>query len=881
MAVSRTSLPAEACVTVLSDGGSAAAVADPGQPSQAARPARPTQPTQIGRYAIEGILGAGGMAVVYLARDPVLERAVALKVLHVVDDEHGAARLVREGQALARVSHPNVIQVYEVGREADGRIYIAMERIVGATLAAWLERPRARREILQVFAAAARGLSAAHAAGLVHRDFKPENVMVGDDGRVCVLDFGLARELDDCADSGEPGPRRARSPGATGYGGAVGTPAYMSPEQWRGERAGAASDQFSFCVALWRALTGEHPFDIRSRAALRAAVLAGEAARPPRSLPRRLRAVLRRGIAVDPAARCSSIDAIAAALAPPPRWRWLAAAAALAAPLAIAAQLTIATASDVAPRTNTTLYTPPTAITSRGDVGLAAVSPDGTRIALLTRDAAIVQALQPGADQRVLVRGRLGYQALSWSPGGSQLAFFGDVAGSTERPGLMLVELASGAVRRLGDNLGAVALLGNDELVAARFDSTHLAFYSLDDTTRPLRTCPLPGRFSGIRAVVFDAPSDAVYVQVDDGDRRSSVLRVDRRCRRIEVAADRLPILSFVVRPGDRRLLVHLMGDHQLVEIGDDGRSHLGQHVVQSKQYMPLAIRRDGQIVHCDHSARWALRAIAGDGRHRELAAGATHSRFSIAPDGRIAQVEGLYDGGLLRIGRLDTLDGGMATIAERVVRAVWSPDGERLAVLSQTADGYELAMWNASTRAMSVARPLAVPYDVELTWLDDRRVAYPVLHERTTFRWIDPASGATGTLAPGVGAMMTSLVRAHRDRRLAFLTEAPHAVTVWALVEGTPPRAIATVPVDAPRSSRTLRVTWAADDRSLVLYDVQSGDMWSITVATGAIARMAGGDSLGGGLTHLDAVFVLADRMVTATVSASSDINISAPITE
>ena len=133
--------------------------------SEGAGGAAPAPRTRIGRYAIEGVLGAGGMAVVYLARDPVLGRAVALKVLRVGGDERSARRLVREGQALARVSHPNVISVYEVGRETDGLIYIAMERIAGTTLAAWLEAPRAQRDILAVFAAAGRGLSAAHAAG--------------------------------------------------------------------------------------------------------------------------------------------------------------------------------------------------------------------------------------------------------------------------------------------------------------------------------------------------------------------------------------------------------------------------------------------------------------------------------------------------------------------------------------------------------------------------------------------------------------------------------------------------------------------------------------------------------------------------------------------
>jgi eukaryotic-like serine/threonine-protein kinase len=199
MAVPR-SLTEQTCVTVMSGDRQAAET-------------RVAPRTRVGRYHIEGLLGAGGMAVVYLARDPVLDRAVALKVMRVDDDDAGAARLVHEGQALARVSHPNVIHVYEVGRESDGLVYIAMERIVGVTLAAWLEQPRARAEIVDAFAAAARGLAAAHAAGLVHRDFKPENVMVGDDGRVCVLDFGLARAADAPPPPRAVGERRAaRSP---------------------------------------------------------------------------------------------------------------------------------------------------------------------------------------------------------------------------------------------------------------------------------------------------------------------------------------------------------------------------------------------------------------------------------------------------------------------------------------------------------------------------------------------------------------------------------------------------------------------------------------------------------------------------------------------
>ncbi|HMG56656.1 MAG TPA: serine/threonine-protein kinase [Kofleriaceae bacterium] len=315
--------------------------------------------TQIGRYAIEGMLGAGGMAVVYLARDPMLGRAVALKVVRVDGDDPGATRLVREGQALARIAHPNVISVYEVGRETDGLIYIAMERIVGVTLAEWLELPREPSEILEVFAAAGRGLSAAHAAGLVHRDFKPENVMVGHDGRVCVLDFGLARASCGAGDDGELHASELHDESARSYaygplavtdaGSVIGTPAYMSPEQWRGERAGVHSDQFGFCVALWRALTGEHPFDTSSREVLRSQVLAGRIRRPPPGLPRRLHRVLRRGLATDPGARFTSMDELVGELAAPPRRRWLVPGLAAGLAAAVASYLLIGAASSASP----------------------------------------------------------------------------------------------------------------------------------------------------------------------------------------------------------------------------------------------------------------------------------------------------------------------------------------------------------------------------------------------------------------------------------------------------------------------------------------------------------------------------------------------------
>jgi len=205
---------------------------------------------RIGRFQVLEVLGRGSMGVVYAAFDEALDRRVALKVIRRDTGRREAVRprMLREAQGLARLSHPNVVQVYEVG-EIAGQLFIAMEFLQGRTLLEWLaERPRDWQAIVDVFAQAGRGLAAAHAAKLVHRDFKPENAIVADDARVRVVDFGLVRgdrEPDD--DAQPPGPSRSLSGlRITQSGAVIGTPAYMSPEQHLRRSVDARSDQFSF-----------------------------------------------------------------------------------------------------------------------------------------------------------------------------------------------------------------------------------------------------------------------------------------------------------------------------------------------------------------------------------------------------------------------------------------------------------------------------------------------------------------------------------------------------------------------------------------------------------------------------------------------------------
>jgi tetratricopeptide (TPR) repeat protein/predicted Ser/Thr protein kinase len=281
----------------------------------------------LGRYFVLDPLGSGGSGVVYAAYDPELDRKIALKLLRAERaGDDARARLLREAQAMARLSHPNVLAVHDVGTFGD-QVFVAMELVDGWNLRQWLAaEPRTRSRILEVFAAAGRGLAAAHAAGFVHRDFKPENVLVGRDGRVRVADFGLVRSEGD-ADLGTEGSAPASaSPAAVTLPGTIpGTPGYMAPEQLAGRPADFRSDQFAFCVSLYQALYGRRPFAPGS----------WTVEEPPSGarVPARLRRLLLRGLAVDPAARFSSMDELLAGLERDPsaaRRRWAAMLAAVA-----------------------------------------------------------------------------------------------------------------------------------------------------------------------------------------------------------------------------------------------------------------------------------------------------------------------------------------------------------------------------------------------------------------------------------------------------------------------------------------------------------------------------------------------------------------------
>jgi tetratricopeptide (TPR) repeat protein len=297
-------------------------LAGPGAPPPSASESPLAAGQTIGRYIVLAKLGAGGMGVVYAAYDPELDRKVALKMLlgQGARGAEGRVRLLREAQALAKFSHPEIVAIHDVGEHRAG-VYLAMEFVEGRTLSAWTkDAPRRWQDVLGVMLAAGRGVAAAHAVGLVHRDLKPDNIMVDEAGRVRVMDFGLTRPQGDLALGREAATREPQlisgrellTTPLTQYGSLVGTPSHMAPEQFAGEEVGAASDQFAFCVTMWELLFDERPFAGRAVMEVAASVLAGHLRPPthPRRAPAWLRRALERGLRRAPAQRWPSMAAL-------------------------------------------------------------------------------------------------------------------------------------------------------------------------------------------------------------------------------------------------------------------------------------------------------------------------------------------------------------------------------------------------------------------------------------------------------------------------------------------------------------------------------------------------------------------------------------------
>jgi tetratricopeptide (TPR) repeat protein len=472
-----------------------------------------------GRYLILNLVGRGGMGEVYAAYDPKLDRRVALKLLNErAASPVSAERLLREAKATARLSHPSVVAIYDAGEIGD-RVFLAMEFVEGVTLADWLaQAPRGWREIRNVFVVAGQGLAAAHDAGLVHRDFKPQNVMIGNDGSTRVADFGLARLVQedlgsatgaDAVTVGGLSPQSSATLTKTGT--LLGTPAYMAPEQFQLRPADARSDQFSFCVALYEALYGTRP----PLAHLAEGSGPSASSLDPRKQPRGggtplwLRQVVMRGLSVDPAARWGSMQDLTRRLEHDParqRRRW--------AFMATAALVTVAAAIGVGRASHSTAALCRAGPAHLADAWAGAETPSGRAQRETSRASFLATGLPGATEIWDRVTARLDHYAGGW------LTMYRDACEATSLRGEQSPEVLDLRMTCLEDGHAAMRALVDVLKTADK--------QTVNNAVDAVGALPRLDRCADIRLLraVVEPPRDAkTRAQIDDLRRRAAVAK--------------------------------------------------------------------------------------------------------------------------------------------------------------------------------------------------------------------------------------------------------------------------------------------------------------------------------------------------------------------
>jgi len=801
------------------------------------RPPPHATPARVGRYELGEPLGAGAMGVVYRARDPELDRVIAIKLVRIGGTRRTSeAGLLREAQAMARLDHPNVVPIFDVG-PAHGAVFVAMRLLEGGTLRQWLcGPPRSLAAILDRFVAAGNGLVAAHAAGLVHRDFKPDNVLLSKDGEVLVADFGLAR-LGDPADGAGTGVRGGDALSQAGE--VIGTPAYMPPEQLRGAPIDARADQFSFCVALWEALYGARPFRAPPRGAenpmrLRLAAIAAGPTPPVRAdRPAWLAQLLVRGLAAERADRWPSmqalLDAIAAQRATRRRpWRIAAGLVALGVALAIFAH--------ARPPTPPQLRL--VQLTHRGDLKQAAISPDGDRIALVVGDALVVRGIKPDAEERVVVdRGMLGAQSPTWSPDGKYLLAdaIPEVATQIETE---LINVESGEMFKLPQP-GMATFLSSNELAVTSYRQRTVAVFPVAAHGTPITTCQVPGDYTFIWNV-FGLPDGTMIVEVLRG-LVHGVIVLGRDCA-VRASFDAKPFSSVattdtgtivVLNPGD--------GFGEIVEFSADGAERSRRRV--SAELDVVLGRRHGtdyvstttRKTHVDrlHGQAPPVRQFSVDRR----------AAFSLAPDGEtLAWIE-LGDRrapGPLRLSRVPDLARRGRPLVTNAYMAAWSPDGRALAVL--VGDQRDVAVVVLSRAGEELRRlPLGhLERESFPVWLDDHRIAAQT-EDRLTYRWFDLRTGAQGDVVDRAHGSIYSLARSPRDGELVMWrhgkpgTIDAHTPHIWLQAAGHEAR-----PLPVADAARHYLIPSWSPSGELFVRAVETGVVSQVALDTGALTQIA-----------------------------------------
>jgi hypothetical protein len=743
-------------------------------------------------------LGGGGMGVVYRAFDTKLRREIALKILspRYLADDRNRGLIFREARSAAALTHPNIAAIYDV-HDVDSIAFIAMELVDGETLRARLSRgPLPVVEAMRIGAEIARGLVRAHQQGIVHRDLKPENVMLTRDGHVKLLDFGLAKvaQEEDPVARGETSGDAATMPASPSLSGGrvMGTPAYMSPEQARGDRVDLRTDVFAFGALMYELLAGAAPFRHRTSAPHEWRVDAGDwQARPPlravRRVPRELDRMIGRCLEPERDRRpASARDLVDALSARPTRWSWAIA-------LAVVAVLAVIVLWPRGHDATVATYHEQR-LTHRGDVRETAIlSPDGRHVAdIVGTELLLFDIERPEAEPVVLDADVSSFiLGLAWASDGKHLTYVSD-RGVKRYPtdGGAGVDVDGWPI---GPE-GVVAKKGKDLVVGG------------------IR-CPIASSYASTWVLGAYA-SDDVYIGLteDDFTDATQVFHTDRRCSHGEIIARGLDLTSAAIAGDGVSLLGFDRGTRggRIVRIGPEGTLH--ELFRSDATYGVAGERSDGTLVVVAGESSWRLVRLH-DGAQTELASGSPEAMIDLNADGtRFARLDFTAHGGALAVYEVGRPSQIVHPIETSAVAAALAPDGERLAAIVRVADAKQLVVesldgghrvtWPITGNAMNSW----------LLWTGASTVAFPLAE--LTFREVNVETGVTRDLVDNeLGPIRGPFAAPDVNKLAGGLVEANHQWGLYVWEPGQPRRRIADVPHFVGS------YTWSRDGTALYSY--------------------------------------------------------------